>query len=77
LGIGTASRLTGRRLVLLLADWIGWKDTVVHRASPSNQAGSIALGPRYKPDDFAHIRSKSWLEKKSILLDDENHLMFI
>jgi hypothetical protein len=68
MGIGAANRITYWRLVLLLADWISRReDTVVYRAGLSNQAGSLALRLWDKSNNFAHIRSKHWLEKESQL----------
>jgi hypothetical protein len=64
MGIGAADRLTCRSLVLLLADRIGRReDAVIYRVGLSNQAGSLALGPWDKSKNFAHIRSRHWLEK--------------
>ena len=49
---------------LLLADRINrGEDAVVHRAGFSNQTRSLALRLWHKWNNFAHIRSKHWLEK--------------
>ena len=66
MGIGAAILMTYWRLVLLLADWISRReDTVVYRAGRSNQAGSLALVPWDKSNNFAHICSKHWLEREA------------
>ena len=68
MGIGAVDRTTDRCLVLLPPDWIRRReDAVIYRARLSNQAGSLALGLWYKSNDFAHIRSRFWLENESAM----------
>jgi hypothetical protein len=76
MGIGAANRMTYWCLVLLFIDWISRReDAVVYRAGPSNQPGSLALRLWDKLDNFAHIRSKHWLEKDSAVRDQVHHKM--
>jgi hypothetical protein len=52
---------------LLLADWISRReDAVIDRASFPNEAGSLALRPRDKSDNFAHIRSSCSFARETI-----------
>jgi hypothetical protein len=63
MGVGAANRMIDWCLVLLFADWIGRReDAVVYRAGLSNEAGSLALRPWDKSNNFTHIHSKRWLD---------------
>ena len=76
MGIGAANHMTYWCLFLLFIDWISRReDAVVYRAGPSNQPGSLALRLWYKLDNFAHIRSKHWLENDSAIRDQVHHKM--
>ena len=66
--IGATDRMIYRRLVLPLAEQIGWrKDPVVYRAGLSNETSSLSLRSWYKSNNFAHIRSKHQLETESAM----------
>jgi len=59
MGIDAANRMTYRRLVLLLADWISRREdgSYIARASPIRRARRVRLWD--KSNNFAHIRSQT------------------
>ena len=59
--MGAADRMTYRRLVPR-ADTMGWgEDAVVYGPSLPDEAGPLAIRPRDKLNDFAHIRSRHYV----------------
>jgi hypothetical protein len=76
MGIGAANRMTCWCLILIPVDWISRReDAVVYRPGLSNESGSLALRLWYKSNNFAHIRSRHWLEKDSSVREQARHGM--
>jgi len=75
MGIDAANRMTYRRLVLLLADWISRRKMRSYIARASQLAGSLALRLWDKSNNFRPYSLQTRLEKEPAVREQVRHKM--